>query len=55
MRYTEILKASWKHQQDLMLEQSNPEDDDWYDTDEDQDTELRSGDYVRDTMDGESR
>jgi hypothetical protein len=53
MRYTEILKASWKHQQDLMLEQSNPEDDDWYDTEEDQDTELRSGDYVRDTMDGE--
>ena len=32
-------------------EQSN--DDDWYD-DEDQETELRSGDYVRDTMDGES-
>jgi hypothetical protein len=29
------------------------DDDDWYD-DEDQDTELRSGDYVRDTMDGES-
>jgi hypothetical protein len=28
------------------------DDDDWYD-DEDQDTELRSGDYVRDTMDGE--
>jgi hypothetical protein len=32
-------------------EQSN--DDDWYD-DEDQETELRSGDYVRDTQDGES-
>jgi hypothetical protein len=42
-----------QHWQDLMPEQSNPEDDDWYD-DEDQDTELRSGDYVRDTMDGES-
>jgi hypothetical protein len=28
------------------------DDDDWYD-DKDQDTELRSGDYVRDTMDGE--
>jgi hypothetical protein len=41
-----------QHWQDLMPEQSNPEDDDWYD-DEDQDTELRSGDYVRDTMDGE--
>jgi hypothetical protein len=27
-------------------------DDDWYD-DEDPETELRSGDYVRDTMDGE--
>ncbi len=39
--------------QDLMPEQTNPEDDDWYD-DEDQNTELRSGDYVRDTMDGES-
>jgi hypothetical protein len=35
-----------------LQEQSDPEDDDWYD-DEDQDTELRSGDYVRDTMDGE--
>jgi hypothetical protein len=41
-----------QHWQDLMPEQSNPDDDDWYD--EDQDTELRSGDYVRDTMDGES-
>jgi len=28
------------------------DDDDWYD-DEDQETELRSGDYVRDQMDGE--
>jgi hypothetical protein len=28
------------------------EEDDWYD-EEDQETELRSGDYVRDTMDGE--
>lgn len=42
-----------QHWQDLMPEQSNPEDDDWYD-DEDPETELRSGDYVRDTMDGES-
>jgi hypothetical protein len=32
-----------------VAEQSNTEDDDWYD-DEDQETELRSGDYVRDTM-----
>jgi hypothetical protein len=40
--------------QDLMPEQSNPEDDDWYDDEDDQETELRSGDYVRDTMDGES-
>jgi len=36
-----------------VAEQTNPEDDDWYDDEEDQDTELRSGDYVRDTMDGE--
>jgi hypothetical protein len=43
-----------QHWQDLMPEQSNPEDDDWYDDEEGQDTELRSGDYVRDTMDGES-
>jgi hypothetical protein len=43
-----------QHWQDLMPEQSNPEDDDWYDDEEDQETELRSGDYVRDTMDGES-
>jgi hypothetical protein len=43
-------KQRW---QDLMPEQTNPKDDDWYDK-EDQDTELRSGDYVRDTMDGES-
>jgi hypothetical protein len=42
-------KQRW---QDLMPEQTNPNDD-WYD-DEDQETELRSGDYVRDTMDGES-
>jgi hypothetical protein len=41
-----------QHWQDLMPEQSNT-DDDWYD-DEDSETELRSGDYVRDTMDGES-
>jgi hypothetical protein len=41
-----------QHWQDLMPEQTNPEDDDWYD-DEDQETDLRSGDYVRDTMDGE--
>ena len=34
-------------------EQLNPEDDDDYE-DEDPETELRSGDYVRDTMDGES-
>ena len=34
-------------------EQSNLENDDWYDDEEDQETELRSGDYVRDTMDGE--
>jgi hypothetical protein len=39
--------------QDLMPEQSNPEDDDWYDDEDDQETDLRSGDYVRDTMDGE--
>jgi hypothetical protein len=43
-----------QHWQDLMPEQTNPEDDDWYDDEEDQETELRSGDYVRDTMDGES-
>jgi len=43
-----------QHWQDLMPEQSNPEDDDWYDDEEVQATELRSGDYVRDTMDGES-
>jgi hypothetical protein len=42
-------KQRW---QDLMPEQSNPEDDDWYD-DEDEDLRLRSGDYVRDTQDGE--
>jgi len=42
-----------QHWQDLMPEQSNPEDDDWYNDEEDQETELRSGDYVRDTMDGE--
>ena len=41
-----------QHWQDLMPEQYT-NDDDWYD-DEDQETELRSGDYVRDTMDGES-
>jgi hypothetical protein len=41
-----------QHWQDLVPEQSNLENDDWYD-DEDQETELRSGDYVRDTMDGE--
>jgi hypothetical protein len=37
-----------------MAEQLNPEDldDDWYD-DEDEDLRLRSGDYVRDTQDGE--
>jgi hypothetical protein len=39
--------------QDLMPEQTNPQNDDWYD-DEDQETDLRSGDYVRDTLDGES-
>lgn len=35
---------------------NNPEDldDDWYDDEEDQETDLRSGDYVRDQMDGES-
>jgi hypothetical protein len=42
-----------QHWQDLMPEQTNPEDDDWYD-DEDQDLRLRSGDYVRDQQDGES-
>jgi hypothetical protein len=42
-----------QHWQDLMPEQSNTEDDDWYDDEEDQGTELRSGDYVRDTQDGE--
>jgi hypothetical protein len=37
-----------------MAEQLNPEDldDDWYD-DQDEDLRLRSGDYVRDTQDGE--
>ena len=43
-----------QHWQDLMPEQSNPDEDDWYDDEEDQETDLRSGDYVRDTMDGES-
>jgi hypothetical protein len=43
-----------QHWQSLMPEQSNPEDDNWYDDEDDQETELRSGDYVRDTMDGES-
>jgi hypothetical protein len=38
-----------QHWQDLMPEQMNPED---YE-DEDEDLRLRSGDYVRDTMDGE--
>ena len=42
-----------QHWQDLMPEQFNTDDDDWYD-DEDTETDLRSGDYVRDTMDGES-
>lgn len=42
-------KQRW---QDLMPEQANTQDDDWSDDEEDQDTELRSGDYVRDTMDG---
>jgi hypothetical protein len=42
-----------QHWQDLMPEQYT-NDDDWYDDEEDQDTELRSGDYVRDAMDGES-
>jgi hypothetical protein len=37
--------------QDLMPEQMNPED--YEDEDEDEDLRLRSGDYVRDTMDGE--
>jgi hypothetical protein len=41
-------KQRW---QDLMPEQYNDDED--YE-DEDQDTELRSGDYVRDTQDGES-
>jgi hypothetical protein len=42
-----------QHWQDLMPEQMNPEDYDDYE-DEDEDLRLRSGDYVRDTMDGES-
>jgi hypothetical protein len=42
-----------KHWQSMMPEQSDTEDDDWYDDEDDQETELRSGDYVRDTMDGE--
>jgi hypothetical protein len=42
-----------QHWQELMPEQTNPEDDDWYDDEENQETELRSGDYVRDTQDGE--
>jgi alkylated DNA nucleotide flippase Atl1 len=41
-----------QHWQDLMPEQTNTEDDDWYD-DEDEDLRLRSGDYVRDQQDGE--
>jgi hypothetical protein len=41
-------KQRW---QDLMPEQMNPEDDDWYDDEEE--TDLRTGDYVRDTQDGE--
>jgi hypothetical protein len=41
-----------QHWQDLMPEQMNPED--YEDEDEDEDLRLRSGDYVRDTMDGES-
>jgi hypothetical protein len=40
-----------QHWQDLMPEQMNPED---YDDYEDEDLRLRSGDYVRDTQDGES-
>jgi hypothetical protein len=40
-----------QHWQDLMPEQMNPED--YEDEDEDEDDRLRSGDYVRDTMDGE--
>jgi hypothetical protein len=42
-----------QHWQDLMPEQIDTQDDDWYDDEDDQETELRSGDYVRDTMDGE--
>ena len=42
-------KQRW---QDLMPEQMNPED--YEDEDEDEDLRLRSGDYVRDTMDSES-
>jgi hypothetical protein len=38
--------------QDLMPEQYNDDED--YEDENDRDTELRSGDYVRDTMDGES-
>jgi hypothetical protein len=38
--------------QDLMPEQTNPEDYDDYE-DEDEDLRLRSGDYVRDQQDGE--
>jgi hypothetical protein len=41
-----------QHWQDLMPEQTNPEDYDDYE-DEDEDLRLRSGDYVRDTQDGE--
>jgi hypothetical protein len=40
-----------QHWQDLMPEQMNPED--YEDEDEDEDDRLRSGDYVRDTQDGE--
>jgi hypothetical protein len=39
-------------QQHATFEEQYTDDDDWYD-DEDQETELRSGDYVRDQMDGE--
>jgi hypothetical protein len=49
----ETAEKSTVDPQDLVPEQLNPEDYDDYE-DEDEDLRLRSGDYVRDTMDGES-
>jgi hypothetical protein len=48
----ETAEKSTVEPQDLVPEQLNPEDYDDYE-DEDEDLRLRSGDYVRDTQDGE--